>query len=392
MFDADGTLHVGGFGLINPTERLCKYRPEECLECFIVAHTIDWLPKLRTSGIDNSQKYGPNFVCKEVFRSVKGYAGILSRNGLSSNHRHPYSRLKVLLPYVSNSYSDTIGLEKITKLEHFHYCGKVYDISVEETERFFAGSGLGAHNSSLYPSMINQLNISFDTFSGKIIDPLVYNFLKNIEDVLKTKMGIIPQQIYSNIYDLIVKFVDRVKPQNKGDYIQNCYFVLAHLLRKLASSKKTIQELFNQQTIEDYLLLKRYLLPALDLFEDIHPNSKEYNSFCNEYLINNSLPDKLEYLYIIENILQPSICVKKILVKDFEKYLKENNLILSLSGCLFIKHEIKEGLFIEFLKNLKELRNTYEKERDKYKKGSQEYDFFEMRQKAIKTIMNTTLI
>jgi len=104
------------------------------------------------------------------------------------------------------------------------------------------------------------------------------------------------------------------------------------------------------------------------------------------------LPDKLEYLYIIENILQPSICVKKILVKDFEKYLKENNLILSLSGCLFIKHEIKEGLFIEFLKNLKELRNTYEKERDKYKKGSQEYDFFEMRQKAIKTIMNTTLI
>jgi len=216
----------------------------------------------------------------------------------------------------------------------------------------------------LYPSIINQLNISFDTFSGKIIDPLVYNFLKNIEDVLKAKMGIIPQQIYSNIYDLIVKFVDRVKPQNKGDYVQNCYFILAHLLRKLANSKKTVQQLFDPQTLEEYLLLKRYLLPALDLFEDIHPNSKEYNSFCNEYLINNSLPDKLEYLYIIENILQPSICVKKILIKDFEKYLKENNLILSLSGCLFIKHEIKEGLFIEFLKNLKDMRNQYEKQRD----------------------------
>jgi len=36
--------------------------------------------------------------------------------------------------------------------------------------------------------------------------------------------------------------------------------------------------------------------------------------------------------------------------------------MLSLSGCLFVKHEVKKGLFIEFLKNLKELRNSYEAE------------------------------
>jgi DNA polymerase elongation subunit (family B) len=243
--------------------------------------------------------------------------------------------------------------------------------------------------SSLYPSMIAQLNISFDTFFGKIIDPITYNFLAHLEPPLKAKIGI-PQQIYSNIYEFVVKFVDRLKPQNKGEYVQNYYLILAYLLKKISDSKRTIQQLFNQDTVEDYLILKRYLLPAIDLFDDIHPKSKEYNSFCNEYLINNSLPVDVKQLFIIENILQPSLRVKKILTKDFEEYLRSNNLMLSLSGCLFVKHEVKKGLFIEFLKNLKELRNSYEAEMKKYSKDSVEYSFYNMRQKAVKVTMNTT--
>jgi len=243
--------------------------------------------------------------------------------------------------------------------------------------------------SSLYPSMIAQLNISFDTFFGKIIDPITYNFLAHIEPPLNAKIGI-PQQIYSNIYEFVVKFVDRLKPQNKGEYVQNYYLILAYLLKKISDSKRTIQQLFNQDTVEDYLILKRYLLPAIDLFDDIHPKSKEYNSFCNEYLINNSLPVDVKQLFIIENILQPSLRVKKILTKDFEEYLRSNNVMLSLSGCLFVKHEVKKGLFIEFLKNLKELRNSYEAEMKKHSKDSVEYSFYNMRQKAVKVTMNTT--
>ena len=243
--------------------------------------------------------------------------------------------------------------------------------------------------SSLYPSMIAQLNISFDTFFGKIIDPITYNFLAHIEPPLNAKIGI-PQQIYSNIYEFVVKFVDRLKPQNKGEYVQNYYLILAYLLKKISDSKRTIQQLFNQDTVEDYLILKRYLLPAIDLFDDIHPKSKEYNSFCNEYLINNSLPVDVKQLFIIENILQPSLRVRKILTKDFEEYLRSNHVMLSLSGCLFVKHEVKKGLFIEFLKNLKELRNSYEAEMKKYSKDSVEYSFYNMRQKAVKVTMNTT--
>lgn len=44
-----------------------------------------------------------------------------------------------------------VGLEKVKKIERKNYSGKVYDISVKDTERFFAGTGIGAHNTALYP-------------------------------------------------------------------------------------------------------------------------------------------------------------------------------------------------------------------------------------------------
>lgn len=285
--------------------------------------------------------------------------------------------------------SETVGLEKIVKIEKSNYKGKVYDISVEETERFFAGSGLGAHNTSLYPSIISQLNISFDTYFGKIIDPLTYKFLSTIGKSLNAKMPI-PQNIYIYLYEMITKYADKLKPQNKSEYIQNCYIIMAYLLKKIDDHRKPLDQLFKQEVIEDYIILRQYFLPMIDLFDDIHPNSKEYNSFSHEYLINNSFPQEVEFLYIIEDITKPSIKIIKIPIKTFENYLKTNNLILSLSGCLFLKHEIRKGLFIDFLKDLKTFRNDYEKERDKFKKGTPEYEFFDMRQKAIKITMNTT--
>ena len=242
--------------------------------------------------------------------------------------------------------------------------------------------------SRLYPSMIEQLNISFDTFFGKIIDPLTYKFLAAIDKPLTAKMPM-PQTVYTSLFEMITKYADKLKPQNKAEYIQNCYIIMAHLIKKLGDHKKSLNQLFNQQEIEDYIVLRRYFLPMIDLFDDIHPESKEYNSFCNEYLVNDSLPTNTEFLYIIEDVLKPSIKIIKIPIKTFENYLKTNNLILSLSGCLFTKHEIKKGLFIDFLGNLKKLRADYEKERDKFIEGSDEYNFYEMRQKAVKITANT---
>lgn len=53
---------------------------------------------------------------------------------------------------IINNYVDEIILmQKIRRIEIIDYKGKVYDLSVEETERFFAGSGIGVHNTALYP-------------------------------------------------------------------------------------------------------------------------------------------------------------------------------------------------------------------------------------------------
>lgn len=244
--------------------------------------------------------------------------------------------------------------------------------------------------SSLYPSMITQLNISFDTFFGKIIDPLSYKFINTLNQPLSMKMPV-PQNIYLSLYDMIVKYTnDKHKPQNKGEYIQYCYIIIAYLIQKLEKYKKSLNQLFNPVDINDYIVLKRYLLPLIELFEDIHPNSKEYNSFCHEYLINDGFPEDVDSLYIIEDILKPSIKVTKIPAREIADYLKTNNLIMALSGCLFTKHELKRGLFIDFLKNLKDMRNQYEKQRDQYKEHTYEYDFYDMRQKSIKVSMNTT--
>lgn len=248
--------------------------------------------------------------------------------------------------------------------------------------------------SSLYPSMIIQSNISFDTFYGRIIDPLCYKFITHIEQFLEKKrkgaVQSLPIQTYVFLYELVVNFVEKLKPQNKTDYTQYCYLIAAYLLKKIELSSKTLNEIFESDSINDYILLKKYFITLLDLFDDLHPESKEYNSFCNSYLLNNELPEDLQYLYIIENILQPTVQIKKIKSVDFADYIKEKNLILTLSGCLFYKHEIKEGLFIEFLKNLKNLRNYYEKKRDTYSEDSDEYSFYNMRQSAVKITMNTT--
>ena len=190
--------------------------------------------------------------------------------------------------------------------------------------------------------------------------------------------------------------------------MQRYYLITGYLMRQLENFKKPFEDLMSPKTLQDYIILKRGLLPLLDLVDPLHHDSKEYNSFSGEYLMNDTKFDDIfmkkygQYLidpttgdttpklYIIENILQPTLRIRTLSIYDFENYIKSNQLILSLSGSLFYKHEVKSGLFIDFLKNLKQLRNDYEKQKNTFDENSNEYAFFDMRQKAIKTTMNTT--
>lgn len=57
------------------------------------------------------------------------------------------------------------GLEQIKKIERIKYNGWVYDISVKDTEKFFAGNGLILVHNSLYPTIIVSHNISPETLN-----------------------------------------------------------------------------------------------------------------------------------------------------------------------------------------------------------------------------------
>ncbi len=93
---------------------------------------------------------------------------------LKNKHRGPrISSEKVMvnligdggLPSQIDFFFGDCGLERIKKIEKIVYRGWVYDISVKDTEKFFAGDGLILVHNSLYPTIIVTHNISPETLN-----------------------------------------------------------------------------------------------------------------------------------------------------------------------------------------------------------------------------------
>jgi len=246
---------------------------------------------------------------------------------------------------------------------------------------------------SLYPSMILQHQIGFDTYFGRVIEPVTYRFIEFLDDAISKNY--LNPGVYPQLAEYIKHYVKELEPQNKSDYIQNLYYITCHLMLKLFEKKCKIKErLFNPQSLEEYILQKVYLIPLLDIIDDIYPTSPEFNSFTYDYLLtpegDELSNDEIKEIYIIENETETFSKIITLHVNDFEKYLKENNLCVSISGCLFLTHETKQGLFSEFLIRMKAMRDKYKKLRASAKEGSFEYKLYDKRQLAIKIAMNTT--
>ena len=67
-----------------------------------------------------------------------------------------------------------------------------------------------------------------------------------------------------------------------------------------------------------------------------------------------------------------------------------NNVSMNIAGTLLYTHEFKTGLYNAFLTEILALRKTYKDKRDTYPEGSEEYQFYDMRQLATKIVANTT--
>ena len=239
---------------------------------------------------------------------------------------------------------------------------------------------------------MQENNISFDTYWGRIIDPLVYNLLENyIAPVLGTN-NTYHKAIPSNLLEDVYNFVEKLAPQNKSQYAQYMYFILMYLLNKLKKINKPLKDLLNPKTREDWLTSKIYLIPFLDLYTDIHPKSIESNSFCYDYLLNGEINSK--YIYNIENIVNPNLNINKIPGDSIYEYLIKNNVNLNLSGCMFYTHEYKLGIMNEFLNNRISMRDVYKSERKKAKTShgvdSFLYQLNDQRQNAMKINANSS--
>jgi len=222
---------------------------------------------------------------------------------------------------------------------------------------------------------------------------VTYRFIEFLDDAISKNY--LNPGVYPQLAEYIKHYVKELEPQNKSDYIQNLYYITCHLMLKLFEKKCKIKErLFNPQSLEEYILQKVYLIPLLDIIDDIYPTSPEFNSFTYDYLLtpegDELSNDEIKEIYIIENETETFSKIITLHVNDFEKYLKENNLCVSISGCLFLTHETKQGLFSEFLIRMKAMRDKYKKLRAGAKEGSFEYKLYDKRQLAIKIAMNTT--
>lgn len=290
--------------------------------------------------------------------------------------------------WVQNCYQKNIILDPITKIEEINYEGDVYDISVEETERFFAGSGIGVHNTGLYPSMIRQFNIGFDTYHARVISPLAYKTLNVLEDYIGIKP--LPANLFQNIYTIVDEYIEREGAANKTKAKNKLFYIISYHIYILAEKNIKLEKLYNPTIIQEVILLKQYLVPLIDLIDMIHNKHESYNEFIYDYIFDSysNVQKKYPILYLINNAGSSNIFIEKLNVDNILNKLK--NSIITINGACFLKHEQRTGIFVNFLNDMSQLRKSYRKLAANFEKGSDKYNFYNTRQLAIKVLMNSS--
>lgn len=251
---------------------------------------------------------------------------------------------------------------------------------------------------SMYPSNIIQGNISFDCYMARIIPPQCHKTINLLKTYLGT--GQYPQALISSIQYTVELYVDKNDINPKGEAIQLFTYTMLGLFQKLMDSGKTLDQLFHPTTTEESLLLKNILLPLLDTIYTTHKDSTVYNPFVYDWVymeplindVNNirALQQKYpEGVYLVTNPMDSNCEVNQISLPDLAIII-QNQWSLSFSGCMFMKHKDKLGLFLEMLMNFADLRKEHKDKRNLYKKGSSEYKFEDNNQNVFKRLMNTS--
>lgn len=236
--------------------------------------------------------------------------------------------------------------------------------------------------------MIQQNNISYDSYFGRIIDPSSYKILNYLKGVLGTSEKYITD-LHNHIFEKVQTYIEINDPKSppKNEYIQILYYICMNCFIKLKQVNYPLQNIMQPSNKKEYLILKLYLIPLLDTIAEISPTHEEFNKFSHDYLLNNEIPK--ENIFIIENITSGNIRIIEKDPKEFEQYLKDNNISVNISGALFYTHEYKLGSLYQFLTDRIGMRNEYKNKMKEFKYGSDEYEFNNRRQLVMKVNANS---
>jgi DNA polymerase elongation subunit (family B) len=243
---------------------------------------------------------------------------------------------------------------------------------------------------ALYPNMILQSNISFDSYYGRIIPVCTYKTLELLEHTIgKSKL---PDQLYINIQTMVFSYVDKNNIDKKKETAAILYYIIIYLFNKLQTVNIPLNRIFTPSTTQESIVLKSILIPLLDLINLIHPDNPKHNKFMYDYYFmdQSELLKKYQTLYILHNAGESNLNICKYDINSGIEQIK--NYCSTLAGTLFLKHSDRIGLFANFLINMGNMRREYKDKRDLAKNNAYEYNLNDSRQKSVKIIMNTTTI
>jgi DNA polymerase elongation subunit (family B) len=239
----------------------------------------------------------------------------------------------------------------------------------------------------LYPSKIIESNIGFDTFKLRVINPLTYKLLQQLEAHIGIKP--IPQILYTSLFTLVENYADNKKIASKLKFKKACYYTIAFLINKLAQFNIPLSKIYNPSNDIESYALAFYLVPIIDILNNIHPEKEAYNHFLYEYLFGKfeDLPKKYPIVYVLNNCNDSNIEVLKLTCAEAIDLIQKYS--ITVAGPCFLKHEDKIGLFSNMLINMDEMRTNFRNQLKLYEPYSAEFEFFNRRQNSVKVVSNS---
>ncbi len=253
------------------------------------------------------------------------------------------------------------------------------------------GLNLDLDATSLYPAMTTQHNISFDTFIGIVINPSLYTTL-NILSQLCGNTNMLPDSLPIRISEMIQKHININQYENKKNAFRNYYYIILYLYSEIIRSKIQFQNICMPKTDNEIKILKLYLMPLLDTINTIHMlSSKEYNQFMYDYyfMTENDLLSKYKSIniWIIINPYETNSQLISLPLNQAIQHIQQY--VSTISGSLFLKHDIKKGMFYDIITMLWELRSQAKKTRNTFDPRSDDYIFYDKLQTTFKVVNNS---